>query len=547
MSVIHVWGIDPKEGGDYRFLARNYGVLVIRPDRLKCNPFTAIQNVPYEMLRESIAEVTADSFGVYDASEGLIATHVQRVFDQHEKPSLLDFVASLQSEKVKYGGRKQGYLDSLNTRLTKAQISLGGIINCREDYFSRLYDRDVIFEVGSLSGSAQRVLVPWIIMKLVLYKIKNPTPYLSHILIFDEAQSQIWSRVLEMRGRTSYMATLATQCRAFGLGIIVLAQNPATKLMTEIIANSAIKLCFHLGSGEEVFAMSKHMGLTYDQMDVLHHLKKGEAICRVGLGYTEPVRLEVFDFQDEAVSDDELNEIMKPHYDKLLEGIEPAKSQLSGKSTSNRTSEKHSGRKQSSVSGKIQLDSGLSGNEESYLRIVSSHPMHTPMEIYARLNDEKVMGNGTMSQATSVKTRKGLIRKGYLESFDVLGTGRSGKMQCDVVTEKAGISVSNPRGGNLHSFWCHRVGEYFKGQGEKVILGDTVSGNEIDLSAGKLGIEIVVNTLVIENLERHLRIFDEILILCIDNKKKREIEKKIADLILKPIRVDLLKNFFITL
>ena len=56
-----------------------------------------------------------------------------------------------------------------------------------------------------------------------------------------------------------------------------------------------------------------------------------------------------------------------------------------------------------------------------------------------------------------------------------------------------------------------------------------------------------MNTLVIDNLERHLKLFGEILILCIDNKKKREIEKKIADLILKPIRVELLKEYFISL
>jgi len=138
------------------------------------------------------------------------------------------------------GGRKQGYLDSIESRLDKTQISLGKIINCKTDYFSQLYDKNVAIEVGELSGNGQRMLIPWIILKLVLYKIRNPSPKLSHLLIFDEAQANIWSKNLEMRGRTSFMATLATQARAFGLGIMVLAQNPAMKLMTEIIANSCI-------------------------------------------------------------------------------------------------------------------------------------------------------------------------------------------------------------------------------------------------------------------------------------------------------------------
>ena len=222
-----IWIIDPKEGGDYRFLAKEFdNFVVIRPEILKNNPFSPIPNVPIDFLREAICEITSDSFGIFDASESMLAKHVQYVFEHCEDPSLFDLVASFKREKVKYGGRKQGYLDTLDTRLTKTLISLGHIINCKHDCFPKLYDMSVDFEVGLLSGFAQRILVPWIIMKLVLYKIKNPTKEISHLLVFDEAQSQLWSKQLEMRGRQSYMATLATQCRAYGLGILVLSQNP---------------------------------------------------------------------------------------------------------------------------------------------------------------------------------------------------------------------------------------------------------------------------------------------------------------------------------
>lgn len=367
--------------------------------------------------------------------------------------------------------------------------------------------------------------------------------------IFDESQGNIFPSY-QGRLRTPYMATLVTQARSFNVGLLALAQNPSL-ILPELTSNSCIKLCFHLG-GEGIVCMARHMGLTYEQISDMYTLDMKEAVCRLGVGYMEPVKLDIYDFHDDPVSNDELTDLMKPHWDELLKNIEPAKDeqlQLPAKSGSDRKPEKDSGRKHAGVSGKTRLDSKggeLSGNEESYLRIVSSHPWRTPTEVYKLLNDDVVMGNETMSQATAVKTRKGLIRKGYLESFDVLGTGKSGKSQCDIVTEKVG-KVYKPRGGNLHGFWCYRLGEYYKRQGEKVILGDTLDGAEIDLSAGKLGIEVVVNTLVIENLERHLRLFEEILILCIDKKKKREIEKEIADLILKPVRVELLKEYFIPL
>jgi DNA helicase HerA-like ATPase len=323
----HIWIIDPKgEGGDFRFLARDFDVLLLRPDTIRCNPFTAIPNVPRDMLRELVCEVTADSFGVYDASEGIMAKHTQRIFERYQEPTLHDFIASIQTEKGSVGGRKQGYLDSLDTRLTKAQISLGKIIDCKSDYFSELYNKSVIFEIGELSGSAQRVLIPWLILKLVLYKIKNQTQQLSHLLVFDEAQANLFSRELfENRGRTSFMATLATQCRAFGLGILVLAQNPCMKLIREIIANSCIKVCFQLGSGEEVLGMSRHMGLTPEQMEAIYHLDRQEVICRVGLGFTEPMRVRVNDFPDQPITNAELAEIMKDSWKELLEGIEPAR------------------------------------------------------------------------------------------------------------------------------------------------------------------------------------------------------------------------------
>lgn len=568
-----VWLIDPKEGGDYRFLAKKFGTLILRPEVMRCNPFNMIKNVPVTTLRESVSETTADSFAVYDASESVITEHVQRIFEEHEQPNLYDFIKSVWSEKTKYGGRRSGYLDTIKSRLTKVNSSLRNIVNCKSDYFSDLYDRDVVFEIGSLSGNAQRILVPWIIMKLVLYKIRNPTNYLSNLLVFDEAQSQIWSRNLEMRGRTSFMATLATQARAFGLGLIVLAQNPGTKLMTEIISNSAIKLCFHLGSGVEVRAMSQHMGLTYEQMEILHHLKRGEAICRVGLGYTEPVSLQVYNFVDNSFDDLELSEIMESEWQKLLEGIEPAltndpnlldQKSIVTNSLDKKSTEKNPLKNNSENNKKEKVISAtpagglppahppLSEDEQIYLKMVSRHPWRLITEVYSLICNDEIMGNDKLSKNRAVRSRKKLISKGCLRDFNVVGTGRSGKSMCDIITEKIG-KVEHPRGGLLHSWWCYRVGKSFEKKGLKVKLGDTlVTGNEIDVSVlttdGKrIGIEVVISALMVENVKKFVDVFDRLIILAINDKKKKEIEKMFSDDISMRIEIGLTKDYFVEL
>ena len=162
------------------------------------------------------------------------------------------------------------------------------------------------------------------------------------------------------------------------------------------------------------------------------------------------------------------------------------------------------------------------------------------------------MGIAALGMNRAIEARKSLIRRGYLESVDIKGSGRQGKSECNVITEKAGIGAAyKPRGDNLHGFWCHRIAEYFKADGATVKLGDTSSGNEIDIGVifkGKsIGVEIVVSGLVIENLGKHLSYCDEVLILCIDSKKKKEMEKAIRKVYVKRVKIDLLKNYFILL
>lgn len=377
------------------------------------------------------------------------------------------------------------------------------------------------------------------------------------------------------------MATLATRCRSYGLGIMVLAQNPAGKLMTEIVANSCIKLCFHLGSGFEVDGMARNMGLNYEQKEEMHHLKRGEAICRMGLGYTEPMRLDIHNFQDETVRDDELIQLMKPQWDSLLKGIEPAIQEKTGllkpdvpapakagaeaRPNDSETDKKKEAVKPSSkapepVKKSVQpskTTTDLLPEEEAYLRVAASHPWRLVTEIYSLLNDERVMGNSIINQSKSVRIRKKLIARKYLESFKVSGTGRSGRTQCDVVREAAQMGkVSKPRGGNLHSFWCYRAGEFYREKGAEVNIGDTLSGNECDIGVtidGKrIGVEVVIWSLVVDNLVKYISTgyFDEMIIVCIDDNKQKEMENlisKLDDDIQKKVRIMLTKEYFISL
>ena len=159
---------------------------------------------------------------------------------------------------------------------------------------------------------------------------------------------------------------------------------------------------------------------------------------------------------------------MESRVSKLLEGIEPARPPrevaLPVKTAPALETRKSSQDIQTSASVKVP-DDGLTADEQAYLRTVSAFPWRLLTEIYKVLSDEKAMGTDTISQSRAVKLRKGLLKKGYLMTYNVVGTGRSGRSFSDLVTEKAGMGkAEKPRGGYLHAFWCHRVAEYFRNE-----------------------------------------------------------------------------------
>lgn len=137
----------------------------------------------------------------------------------------------------------------------------------------------------------------------------------------------------------------------------------------------------------------------------------------------------------------------------------------------------------------------------------------------------------------------------------VEGVGGRGRPKCSIVTEKAGLGeVPHPRGEDLHSFWVYRLDRWWLKKGAVCKMGDTLSGNECDMSVSLNGrnicIEIVVSMLVYENIERHLSVYDEMYVLCLDDKKRMEVKSGISELsddLRGRIKVELTGDYFVRL
>ena len=66
----------------------------------------------------------------------------------------------------------------------------------------------------------------------------------------------------------------------------------------------------------------------------------------------------------------------------------------------------------------------------------------------------------------------------------------------------------------------------------------------------KVGVEIAVTGIVIDNIQRNLEYYDKLLVLCIDDKIRKKIDKQIkgfSEDIQAKVKVELLKEYFISL
>ena len=545
-ETIIEWKIDPKTGmGDFRHQIIKYpNIVLILLSMLKLNPFGPIRGVPRKIIMERVIEVLSDSWSVYDASQGVIAEHVERTFEREKHPCFMDVADSILSDKAAKFGRRQGYLDTLEVRIKNTMLSLREAFDCREDYFNYLFDKNVIFEVGGISEFAQKVLVPFIIMKLSLFKTYNPSKQLSHLLYFEEAQGAIFSKILEQRGRTPTVATLATQARSYGMGVIVLCQNPVTKIITEMLSNSANLICFHVG-GTEVKGMAECMGLTHDQASSLQHLQPGEAIFKTSLGYTEPVLVKVREINNTPPSDEDVEKLMQPKWDELLSHVTPVEKKTEvviGKKKE--TPKEHfvqPSERSFSENTEQKEKSELKPDDEILLKDVQLRPYEYTENRYQQ---------STLSRSRAIKAKARLCRLGLLEEVR-FKTGKRGKPSGILrLTEKAvsylGINSSIGKGGLEHVWYQQLVIHLAKANGLKAKIEDM--GADVSLLNGNIdvAVEITLNdSNVLQNVERDFQKGYSEVWLAVKNKAMRtKVNEQLSARILKPgtIKVILLEE-----
>ena len=135
---------------------------------------------------------------------------------------------------------------------------------------------------------------------------------LRHVIFVDECH-RIFDRSKEYRQTAIEMgvpiiAIFPSQFRDLGTSLVLASQQPS-QVMNTVNANTLIKLCGNLSSGNDIDSISESMGFNGELTDYIHKLKRGQWIVRMSDGYTEPFLIETPDYP--VVRDVTDEEVMK--------------------------------------------------------------------------------------------------------------------------------------------------------------------------------------------------------------------------------------------
>ncbi|MEW1640261.1 ATP-binding protein [Streptomyces sp. NPDC093801] len=167
--------------------------------------------------------------------------------------------------------------------------------------FGELLKRNVVFEIEDVGDDKDKAfLMGTILIRLIEYlRMEQRTTRriafpLRHITVFEEAHRLL--RRSEEGGASAHavemFAGLLAEIRAYGEGLVIADQIPS-KLVPDVIKNTAAKVVHRLPAQDDREAVGATMNITEAQSEYLVTLKPGEAaVFTDGMDYPLLVRME---------------------------------------------------------------------------------------------------------------------------------------------------------------------------------------------------------------------------------------------------------------
>lgn len=490
---------------DMRYLLNQMPLVVLNAKtQLRINIFEAPPGVDQHSWLGKVADLFY-TFKILIASRNYIKDFMISLYKELGRvPTIFDVYYAIKGRRENTDTEKE-YSAVVKNKLSNIVDELGPMLSCERSFpLDRLLKLPLVIEVDRLSIQSERFLVAWFLTAILEMHMAADTrgdPAMdseSLFVFFDEAgrmfNAALDSSHMVQEVSNDIIQDMAMVCRDYKVCLFFSSQRG---LSANVLGNCRTKVLTSFPDAEDAFMMSKSVGV--DQK-VFRRLTRGEFVVKTG--GISPFLIRTAPIERELISQEQLDELMKPFADAIIEGCVPLDSG------------------EASERSYIRLDK----DSKAFLLNVVQFPSLTATQRYQALE---------LKGEAAQRIKNFLIEKKVLIQVE-LPTGDTGKKSTFFVPTKEGMEYARQISDSLPNWYRHigsvtpahqliqaMIIEQLSGMGFKVQNDIPVADKHADIYCEKDGIKAIVEVAVhtaidVERVRSALTLVDRFVVVAAD-------------------------------
>lgn len=478
------------------------------------NPFRPPPGVDYKTWISVIIECLEKShlagLGVGDFFIRIYEKLFAELKDVNYYPNFHDGLHEL--EKIKVGGREFLWWQSTKRIMKSACFGPASkSFNARKPIrLEELLGKPVILELDQEMPKPLRIFFMEIILRWIhLYRLSlGESEKLTHCLFLEEIHN-LFQKAKYEKDRIDSLENIYREIRSFGQGIVSITQHPSL-LPIYVLGNSHTLIFLALQHQDDIEAARKAMFLPRDDEAYLNMLKTGQGIVKIMERINPCLAQFLYVPVEKGKITDEWLKMHARGYSHAYSDAKPAENR--GYSPGDNSNDDF--REYPALS-------------ERFLADILNNPLSGVTQRYKSLGACLKAGNQcriSLMKDGFIVQKRIVTKSGWITLFELTPKGRA-------VLRDSGHEARNGTESIEHKFWKFRIAEYYRAKGLEVLVEEHVNGRPdiIAISKNKkTAVEIETGSSdFIRNIERDLRMFDEVICVATSKEAEEKIRKEL--------------------
>ncbi len=259
-------------------------IFSIGKDDFKFNPLRPPDSVGILTAIESFTDMFINAFGLREPSASILVRCLKELYEESDTyPTLAELKQKVSDYKPLSNFDKESRRSILTRLMLLTEGMLGSVFSTRKGVtLEDMLKKFIIFDLSGIPLlENKRFLIEVIYGMIYEYlKAKDDREKTKGLFVIEEAHNVFRPKTNFDKDIMLKPEVALCEMRDFGWGTVVVDQQPS-KLSSEVIANTATKICHKLVRKEDREVMSNAMGLKEEQLEHLGSLSKGEVFVKL--------------------------------------------------------------------------------------------------------------------------------------------------------------------------------------------------------------------------------------------------------------------------